>query len=178
MTCCKCNSVSKVLKALFADIFFLSPFTHTHTHTHTKQPIKRAIWTRLSLILFLYTHKYGPTLPSSLALSLSLSLSFSLSVSLTLTYTHKHSRTYYFSFSFTLFLLSLSLNFFPSLLLSFLYLSLSPLSLSLSLPSSKLRTFSQTHPINISSQQMDTTFYLLLTNRKTERQKDRIQKDR
>ena len=51
------------------------------SHSNTKQTIKRAIWTRLSLILFCL-HKYGPTLPFSLSLSLSLSP--------TLTHTHSH----------------------------------------------------------------------------------------
>lgn len=40
-------------------IFFRSPQGKL---AHTKQTIKRAIWTRLSLILFCI-HKYGPTLP-------------------------------------------------------------------------------------------------------------------
>ena len=52
------HSTTTSSSSLFA-YFFRSPQGKL---AHTKQTIKRAIWTRLSLILFCI-HKYGPTLP-------------------------------------------------------------------------------------------------------------------
>ena len=85
------HSTTTSSSSLFA-YFFRSPQGKL---AHTKQTIKRAIWTRLSLILFCL-HKYGPTLPLSLSLPLSPTLTHTHSHNFFPRYTQTHSLSHFF----------------------------------------------------------------------------------